>query len=136
MGTTNFDTLSVDAISGELTFTASTSRTTTADGTGTGLIADGGMFYFVDVTSGGTSTILTLPTPTPGSIVMLGAAGTAYELRSSAPSTVGINGGTGANAESAIAANTTVFAFCDAATNWTAWSMIAGTTFGAVEAAA
>jgi hypothetical protein len=142
MGNTNFDTVVAALtgnvtgnITGQLTY-AAVSRTTTSDGLTTGAIADAGMFQFVNVTSGGTSTILKLPTPTPGTIVMLGAAGTAYELRSSAPSTVGINGGTGASAESAIAADTTVFLFCDAATNWTAFSMIAGTTFGAVAAAA
>jgi hypothetical protein len=138
MGDTNLSAVVADtftgAVTGNVTYTT-VSRTTTSDGTGTGTIADAGLLQFVNVTSGGTSTILKLPTPTPGTLVMLGAAGTAFELRSSAPSTVGINGGSGSNAESAIAADTVVFALCDAATSWTAFSMIAGTTFGAVEAA-
>lgn len=146
MGNTNFDTVVAALtgnvtgdvtgdITGALSHTAQ-SRTTTADGTGTGLIADAGMFYFVDVTSGGTSTILTLPSPTPGSFIMLGAAGTGYEIRTNAPSTVAINGGSGASAESAIAASVPVFGFCESATNWTLFQLTANTTFAAVQAAA
>jgi hypothetical protein len=67
---------------------------------------------------------------------MLRVLGTGFELRSSAPSTVGINGGTGANAESAIAANSTVYVLCTSATNWDGFEIISGTSFGAVEAAA
>lgn len=137
MGNTNFSAVVADTFSGALSFTdTGTARTTTADGTGTGTIADSGMFQHVTVTSGGTSTILKLPTPTPGTIVILSAAGTGYELRTSAPSTVGINGGTGANAESAIPANAPVVAFCTSATNWAAGQWTANTTFAAVEAAA
>ncbi len=137
MGNTNFDTVVAaltGAVTGNVTY-PTVSRTTTGDGTGTGTIADAGLIQFVAVTSGGTSTILTLPAPTPGSLVLLGSAGTAFELRSSAPSTVGINSGTGGSAESAIAANTVVFALCESATNWAAYHIIAGTTFGAVAAA-
>ena len=42
-----------------------------------------------------------------------------YELRSSAPGSVGINGGTGSNAESAIAgALTYIKCVCVSATSW------------------
>ena len=50
-------------------------------------------------------------------------------------STVAINGGAGANAESAVAANTMVIAVCTSATTWQAIGL-AGTTLAAVEAAA
>lgn len=138
MGDTNFDTVVATFtgnITGNLTYVP-VSRTATTDGTGTGTIADAGMFQFVTVTATAATQIVKLPTPTPGTVVMLRIGGTGFELRSSAPSTVAINGGSGANAESAIAANSTVFMLCTSATNWDGWEIIAGTTFGAVEAAA
>lgn len=98
-------------------------------------IADAGLLQFVTVTSDNADKIVILPTPTPGTIVILRNGATGYELRSSAPGTVAINGGTGANAESAIAANTMVIAICTSATTWQAIGL-AGTTLAAVEAAA
>lgn len=98
-------------------------------------IADAGMLQFVTVTSDNADKIVILPTPTPGTIVILRNGATGYELRSSAPATVAINGGTGASAESAIAANTMVIAICTSATTWQALSLT-GTTLAAVEAAA
>ena len=68
-------------------------------------------------------------------IIILRNGATGYELRSSAPATVAINGGAGANAESAIAASTMVIAICTTATTWQAIGL-AGTTLAAVEAAA
>lgn len=111
----------------------STARTATSDGTGTGTIADGS--GFITVTSADANNIIVLPTPTPGTIVFLANGATGYELRSSAPATVAINGGTGAAAESAIAASTLVIAVCTSATTWQAIGL-AGTTLAAVEAAA
>jgi hypothetical protein len=97
---------------------AAVARTATADGTGTGTIADG--TSHVTVTSGGANTIIILPTPTPGNVVTLSEDGTTgYELRSSAPASVGINGGTASNGESAIAgAITYVKCVCVSATSW------------------
>ena len=98
---------------------AAVARTATADGTGTGLIADG--TSFVTVTSGGANTIITLPTPTPGNVVWLLTEGdsTGFEVRTSAPASVKINGGSGSNAESAIAAATVAVRFvCISATYW------------------
>jgi len=113
------------------------SRTATADGTGTGLIADAGMLQHVTVTAGAdANAIITLPSPTPGSIVILHVGATGYELRSSAPATVAINGGTGAAAESAIGANTTVVAICASATSWKALQLGSDGTLAQVEAAA
>lgn len=107
--------------------------TATADGTGTGTIPDG--VSFASVTSAGANNIVVLPTPTPGTIVLLHVGANGFELRSSAPATVAINGGTGASAESAIPANTLVFMVCTTATTWQGWDLT-GTTFAAVEAAA
>lgn len=134
MGTTNFDTIEAASLIGNLTVPTA-ARTATADGSGTGTIAAAGMLQFVTVTSDDANKIVVLPTPTPGTIVVLRNGGTGYELRSSAPATVAINGGTGSNAESAIAANTMVIAVCTTATTWQAISL-AGTTLAAVEAAA
>lgn len=114
---------------------AAVAATATSGGLTTGTIPDGGMLQFVSVTSGNAAHIIVLPTPTPGTIVILKNGGTGYELRSSAPATVAINGGTGAEAESAIAANTMVIAVCTSATTWQAIGL-AGTTLAAVEAAA
>lgn len=110
-------------------------RTATADGLTTAIIADAGGLQFVTVTSSNADHIIVLPTPTPGTIVILANGGTGYELRSSAPATVAINGGAASNGESAIAANTMVIAVCTSATTWQAIGL-AGTTLAAVEAAA
>ena len=113
----------------------STARTATADGTGTGTIAAAGFWSFITVTSADANNIIVLPTPTPGTVVVLGNGATGYELRTSDPATIAINGGTGAGAESAIAASTMVIAVCTTATTWQAFSLV-GTTLAAVEAAA
>lgn len=114
---------------------AAVAVTATADGLTTGTIADAGMLQFITVTSADANHIVVLPTPTPGRIVILRNGGTGYELRTSAPATVAINGGSGSNAESAIAASTMVIAVCTTATTWQALSLV-GTTLAAVEAAA
>lgn len=142
MATTNFDVVQAALLVGNLVGNVngqytlpSVARTATADGAGTGTIAAAGMLQFVTVTSDDANKIIVLPAPTPGTIVILRNGATGYELRSSAPATVAINGGAGANAESAIAANTMVVAICTTATTWQAISLV-GTTLAAVEAAA
>ena len=145
MGTTNFDSVVgafVGALTGNVTGNVTgqltypvVARTATADGSGTGTIAAAGLLQFVTVTSDDANKIVVLPTPTPGTIVVLRNGATGYELRSSAPGTIAINGGAGANAESAIAASTMVIAVCTTATTWQAIGL-AGTTLAAVEAAA
>lgn len=144
MADTNFDTLVattftgnlvgnvVGNVQGQLTYTTAAVTATATTGTA---IADAGMIQFVTVTSDNADKIVILPTPTPGAIVILRNGATGYELRSSAPATISINGGAGANAESAIAANTMVIAICTSATTWQAIG-IAATTLAAVEAAA
>lgn len=123
-------------MTGQLVYPATVARTATATGATTGTIADAGMIQFVTVTSDDANKIIILPAPTPGTIVILGEASTVgYELRTSAPATIAINGGAGADAESAIAASMLVIAVCTTATTWQAISVVAA-TFAAVEAAA
>jgi hypothetical protein len=95
----------------------------------------GGLVTFVTVTSANADHWVNLPAPVPGMIIVLVNGGTGYELRSSAPASIAINGGSGSAAESAIAANTMVVAVCKSATAWAAFSLV-GTTLAAVEAAA
>jgi hypothetical protein len=100
----------------------SEARTASADGTGTGTIS--------------ANTDFVLPTPTPKVVVRLRNGATGYELRSSAPATVGINGGVGAAAESAIAANTYVVCECDTATSWICTQYTTAGVASAVQVAA
>lgn len=110
-------------------------RTATADGLTTGIISD--TATFVQVTSANADHIITLPTPTPGRVVWINVGANGFELRSSAPSTVLINGGTGGAAvESAIAANSTILAICVTATAWKAIFLDADSDVAKVEAAA
>lgn len=115
---------------------AAVARTATADGTGTGTIADGGLLQFVQVTASDANHIIILPTPTPNRIVILNVGANGFELRSSAPVTVAINGGAEASAESAIAANSTVIMICVSATAWKGFFMDADGDVAKVEAAA
>ena len=131
----------VEALDRELNLTDSTlvdvkgvqyaaqARTATDDGTGTGTIAAGETFITVNADSDANH-IITLPAPTPGTIVYLTENGsTGYELRSSAPATVSINGGAEANAESAIAGSTElVRCVCVSATKWIATQFAADGT--------
>lgn len=114
--------------------TASTARTATADGTVDGTIANG--TGFVTVTCDDANKIIILPAPTPGNIVRIINGATGYELRSSDPATVAINGGAGAGAESAIGANTLVTAVCTSATTWICMSQIANGTISTTQVAA
>ena len=115
---------------------AAVSRVATSDGLTTGTIADG--TSFVTITSASADNIIVLPTPTPGNIVYISeAATTGYELRSSTPASVGINGGTGASAESAVAgAITLVKCVCVSATLWICSQWDADGDESKVEAAA
>ena len=114
---------------------AAVGRTVTAaPGGTTGVIADG--TTYVTVTSDDANKVLTLPTPTPGNIVWAAVAATGYELRSDTPASVAINGGTGANAESAIGANTLIRCVCTSSTTWICSSFGSTGTEAAVTAAA
>ena len=135
MGTTNFDTVAAALVgnvtgnlTGQVTAFPVTARTATAaPGGTTGVIADAGALQVIAVTSDDANKVITLPTPTPGVVVVLINGATGYELRSSAPATVAINGGSGANAESAVAASTVVVAICTSATTWLAFAVALST---------
>ena len=93
MGTTNFDAVQATsvaaALTGQLAAYPTAARTATADPGGTtGVIAAAGMLQFVTVTSDSAAKVITLPAPTPGTIVILRNGATGYELRSSDPATV------------------------------------------------
>lgn len=123
-------------LTGNVTF-ASAARTATADGLTTGTIADAGLIQFVAVTAGGdANSIIVLPTPTPGKIVVLHVGATGYELRTSDPTTIGINGGTGSAAESAIGANVTAVLICASLTSWKGLQLGSDGTLAKVEVAA
>ena len=115
---------------------ATAANTATDNGTTTAIIADTGMLQFVVPTSANAAHIIVLPTPTPGTIVILAGTANGYELRSSAPATVAINGGAETGAQSAIAASTMVVAICESATSWKAFQMGSDGTLAQVEAAA
>ncbi len=112
----------------------SEARTATANGATTGQISAG--VTHVTVTSANADHIITLPPPVPGTKITLINGATGYELRSSAPATVGINGGVGANAESAVAANTVVIVECVSATNWIGSTVTAAGVVGVLQVAA
>jgi hypothetical protein len=108
---------SLSAVSGSVNQRLQTvAMTATTDGLGNGTIPDG--TDYAVVTSANANNIIILPTPTPGTTVGLANGATGYELRSSAPTTIAINGGSGAAAESAIPANTLVICVCRTATAW------------------
>jgi hypothetical protein len=106
--------------------------TATTDGLTTGIIPDDASV--VTVTSSANTKLVTLPTPTPGVVVQINIEGTGYNLRSSTPASVGINGGTGASAKSAVSAKTLVCR-CVSATAWVVTTYIADGTAAALAAA-
>lgn len=121
----------------KLAFPAAQAITATDTGATTGTIADEGMLSFVTVDCDGDANhIVVLPTPTPGTIVVAAIGATGCEIRSSAPATVAINGGTGASAESAVAASSLVVFICESATSWKAFAIASDGTTAGVEAAA
>lgn len=126
-------------VTGAATFTAgaqssSVARTATADGTGTGTIAAG--TAYVTVTCDDANKIIILPTPTPGTVLHIFVGANGFALRSNSPGSVAINGGSGSNAESAVAANTLVKCVCTSATTWVANTFAADGTEAKLTAAA
>lgn len=95
---------------------AAVARTATSDGLTTGTVAAG--TRFVAVTSANANNIIVLPVPVVGNVIQLAVAATGYELRTSSPTTIAINGGTGSAAESAIGANTLTTCTCTSATTY------------------
>lgn len=112
-------------------------RTATATGATTGTISDPVTDHvFVTVTSDDANKIIILPAPVIGTIVDLRNGATGYELRSSAPATVAINGGAAANAESAIGANVLTVCRCDTLTTWVCTNYSTAGVVSATEVAA
>ena len=112
-------------------------RTATDDGTGNGTIAAGTSMVLVDADSDANHIII-LPAPVVGNIIhLIETATTGYELRTSTPASIGINGGTASNGESAIAgAITYVRCVCVSSTNWICSQFDADGDESKVEAAA
>lgn len=115
---------------------ASAAVTATSDGLTTGIIADGKLLNYVAVTSSSANNMVTLPSPNPGVMCWINVGANGFKLRSSAPSTVAINGGSGAAAVSAIAASSTILAICISATAWKAIFLDADSDVAKVAAAA
>ena len=117
--------------------TAATAVVATATGATTGTIPDGAGFCSVTVTTDAND-IVVLPTPTPGNIVWLASGAVAFELRSNAPTTVLINGGTGGAAVESAVATTDVLTrcVCQDATHWIVTHFAAAGTESAADAAA
>jgi len=90
----------------------------------------------VNVTATDAAHIVVLPEPVIGQVITLINGATGYELRSSDPETIGINGGTAENAESEVAANTVVVVRCVSETNWIGQTFTAAGVVGVLEAAA
>jgi len=112
----------------------SEARTATTTGATTGTISTGSTH--VVVTSASANNIIVLPAPVPGVRITIVNGATGYELRTSAPATVSINGGAEANAESAIAANMIIIMECVSATAWIGSSLTAAGVKGVVQVAA
>lgn len=108
----------------------------TADGLTTGIVPSWARLITAASNGGSANNWITLPAPRIGKrITLLQAAG--FEIRSSDPATIGISGGTGAGAESAIAATDLRVEFvCVSLTNWQANEYVAASTEAATEAAA
>ena len=112
-------------------------RTPSAAGAGLGTIPAGvGLVNLTAVADA--NHILVLPAPVVGHQVdIINNTGTGFELRTSAPATIGINGGMEANAETAFAATALlIHCKCISATQWIVMSHVAAGTYTAAAAAA
>jgi hypothetical protein len=92
----------------------------------------------VVVTAGTANDVLVLPDPVVGQeIVIIKPAAGAFELRSSAPATIAINGGVGAAAEAAILTTSRIVrVICTSLTTWIAVEVSSVGVQTAVDAAA
>ncbi len=109
-------------------------RTATADGLTTGTVA--ASTGYVTVTSASADNIIVLPAPVVGHKITLFVGANGYELRTSTPASISINGGSGADAESAIPANTVVHMTCVSSTAWVGFQQTSDGTLTLVEVAA
>lgn len=109
-------------------------RTATVSGATTGTISPASTH--VTVTSSDINHIIILPPPVVGKKLTIHGGATGFELRSSSPTTIAINGGTGAAAESAIAADSTCYLECVTATAWKGYFLDADSDVAKIQAAA
>ena len=75
------------------------------------------------VTSAGATKQVILPAPVVGRTLTIDVGANGFDLKSSAPATIAINGGKGATVKSAIAANSTCYLICVSATAWKGFFM-------------
>ena len=115
---------------------AAIARTATSDGLTTGTIAAGPALQFISVTSANSAHIVTLPAPTVGNIIILKVGANGFNLQSSTPASIAINGGTGASVKSAIGANAAVVIICTSSTTWQGFTIAAAGTLAAITPAA
>lgn len=101
--------------------------TATAAGT---RIPEERLIQLVIPTWGAVDNILILPAPDPGKIVVIAGAATGGEIRTTSPTTVGINGTTGTNFESALSASVMAILICESPTNWKGFTIAANGTPG------
>jgi len=106
----------------------------TADGLTTGILDDS--LGFVAVTSASANNIVTLPVPRPGRFLLVSVGANGCELRTTDPTTIGINGGVGAAAESALAANVCAILYGVSATAWRGFQQTSAGVLTLVEVAA
>lgn len=118
---------------GNVTGQALKSVAVTATATGAAIPAGA---THVEVTATNAAHIVILPPPVPGTKITLLNGATGYELRSSDPANITINGGKAANAESAVAASTVVKVECVSATAWIGSTVTAAGVVGVLEVAA
>lgn len=90
----------------------------TTDGLTTGIVSPNATH--VSVTSASSSNIITLPAPVVGKKLVIDVGATGFKLQTTAPSTIGINGGTGSTAKSTVAASSTIELICVSLTSWKA----------------
>ena len=107
--------------------------TATSESAGGTKIPNERLIQIVIPTWGNANNILILPDPDPGKIVIIAGAATGGELRTTSPSTIAINGGFGANVESAVAVNQMVVAICESPTSWKAFTIAANGTLAGLE---
>lgn len=88
------------------------------------------------VTSAGATKQVILPAPVVGRTLTIDVGANGFDLKSSAPATIAINGGKGATVKSAIAANSTCYLICVSATAWKGFFMDADGDVAKIAAAA
>jgi len=134
VGTSDTQTLTNKTVGGPSLQPTAVAVIATAAGLTTGTIPDG--TSFASVTSSAANQQVILPAPTPGLLLRIYVGANGFDLKSSAPATVAINGGTGSAVKSAVPANTTVYLSCETTLLWKAYKQTIDGTLTALAAAA